>query len=208
MPARVRNDAVGATYAEMRHGAGRHYSRFALFTLGTGVGGAVVIDRKVIDGPGGLPPQFGCMSMDPARTDIARPVPGMLENLASANALMKRYRELEPSAEVRDAKTVIDRARDGEAAALKAVDEVARWLGQAIGIMSNMLNLEAVVIGGGLSLAGAFLTDMIARHAYDFVLPLPGRPPKILQAETGNDAGFIGASVFALDALAEMTPAS
>jgi glucokinase len=198
VPAKVRNDAVGATYGELWHGAGRNLDRFALLTLGTGIGGAVVLDRKVIDGPGGLPPQFGCMSMDPARTDIARPVPGMLEHLASATALVKRCRELSPDVEVRDAKAVCDRARAGEPAALQAIDEVTRWLGQAIGIMSNMLNLEAAIIGGGLSLAGAFLIDRIAKHAYDFVLPLPGRPPRILQAENGNDAGVIGAGTLAL----------
>jgi glucokinase len=192
VPARVRNDAVGATFAEMRHGAGRFYQRFALYTLGTGIGGAVVIDRKIIDGPEGLSPQFGCMSMDPARTDIAKPVPGMLEHLASATALVKRCVELKPGIETPDAK--------GEPEALQAVDEVARWLGQAMGIMSNMLNLEAIIIGGGVSLAGAFFIDKIAKNTFDFVLPLPGRPPKILQAETGNNAGVIGASVLAMDA--------
>jgi glucokinase len=200
VPARVRNDAVGATFAEMRHGAGRSYQRFALYTLGTGIGGAVVIDRKIIDGPEGLSPQFGCMSMDPARTDIAKPVPGMLEHLASATALVKRCVELKPGIETPDAKAVMDRAKAGEPEALQAVDEVARWLGQAMGIMSNMLNLEAIIIGGGVSLAGAFFIDKIAKNTFDFVLPLPGRPPKILQAETGNNAGVIGASVLAMDA--------
>ncbi len=203
VPAKVRNDAVGATYGEMRHGAGRDFNRFALFTLGTGIGGAVVIDRKVIDGPGGLPPQFGCMSLDPARTDIANPVPGMLENLASASALVRRCRALRPDIETPDAKAVCDRAKAGEPEASQAVEEVTKWLGQAIGIMSNMLNLEAAIIGGGLSLAGDFLIDKIARYTYGFVLPLPGRPPKILRAATGNDAGVIGASVLALDFLAE-----
>lgn len=203
VPARVGNDAVGATYGEMRHGAGRPFKRFALFTLGTGIGGALVIDGRVIDGPDGLSPQFGCMSLDPARTDIANPVPGMLENLASASAVIRRYRALNPAAEVPDAKTVCDRAKAGEAIALQVVDEAAKWLGQAIGIMSNILNIEAAILGGGLALAGPFLIDRIAKHTYGFVLPLPGRPPQILQAETGNDAGMIGASVLALDLLAE-----
>jgi glucokinase len=200
VPARVRNDAVGATFGEMRHGAGRPFQRFALYTLGTGIGGAVVIDGKVIDGPEGLSPQFGCMSMDPSRTDIAKPVPGMLEHLASASALVKRCVELKPGIETPNAKAVMDRAKAGEPEALQAVDEVARWLGQAMGIMSNMLNLQAIIVGGGVSAAGAFFIDKIAKNVFDFVLPLPGRPPKILQAETGNNAGVIGASVLAMDA--------
>ncbi|HVM86095.1 MAG TPA: ROK family protein [Candidatus Binatia bacterium] len=200
VPAQVRNDAVGATYGEMRHGAGRHYQRFALFTLGTGIGGAVVIDRKIIDGPNGLSPQFGCMSMDPARTDIARPVPGMLENLASASALVARCRELKPGVDTPDAKAVVERAKQGEPEALQAFDEMTRWLGQAVGIMSNMLNLEAVIFGGGVAHAGDFLTERVSKHSYDFVLLKPGRPPKILTAEHGNNAGIIGASVLAMDA--------
>jgi glucokinase len=194
----VRNDAICATHSELQHGAGRDLDRFALFTLGTGIGGAVVIDRKIIDGPNGLPPQLGCMSMDPARTDIADPVPGMLENLASATALVTRYRQLRPGDAAPNAETVFARAKAGEALALQAVDEVSRWLGQAIGIMSNMLNLEAAIIGGGLSLAGTFFTDRIARHVKEFVLGLPGRPPAILLAKYGNDAGVIGAAALAL----------
>ncbi|GLS23076.1 sugar kinase [Labrys miyagiensis] len=201
VPAIVRNDAICATYGEMRHGAGRGLNRFVLFTLGTGIGGSVVIDRKVIDGPNGLPPQLGCMSMDPARTDIADPVPGMLENLASARALVNRYRQLQPHNPAANAEIVVDRARSGEAMALQAVDEVTRWLAQAIGIMSNMLNLEAAIIGGGLSAAGSFLTDRIARHVRDFVLLKPGRPPAIVTAEHGNNAGLIGAGTLALDAV-------
>jgi len=200
VPAQVRNDAVGATYGEMRHGAGRNYQRFALFTLGTGIGGAVVIDRKIIDGPNGLSPQFGCMSMDPSRTDIAKPVPGMLEHLASASALVARCRELKPGVDTPDAKAVVDRAKQGEPEALQAFDEMTRWLGQAVGIMSNMLNLEAVIFGGGVAHAGDFLTERVSKHTYDFVLLKPGRPPKILTAEHGNNAGIIGASVLAMDA--------
>jgi glucokinase len=115
---------------------------------------------------------------------------------------VKRCRELKPDVETPDAKAVMDRAKTGEPEALQAVDEVARWLGQAMGIMSNMLNLEAIIVGGGVSAAGAFFIDKIAKNTFDFVLPLPGRPPKILQAETGNNAGVIGASVLAMDAYA------
>lgn len=206
IPATFGNDAVCATHGEMRHGAGRGLSRFALITLGTGIGGAMVIDRKVIDGPEGVSPQFGCMSLDPARMDIARPVPGMLENLASATALVRRYRELRPDADLppgteREAEIVFERAKAGEGEALQVVDEAARWLAQAIGIMSNMLNIEAAIIGGGLSLAGGFLLDKIARNVGDFVLRMPGRPPAILPAALGNDAGVIGASMLARDSL-------
>jgi glucokinase len=146
------------------------------------------------------------MSMDPARTDIAQPVPGMLENLASASALVRRYKALQPGIDALDARAVVDRAKNREPEALQAFDEMTRWLGQAVGIMSNMLNLEAVIIGGGVSAAGAFVTERIARHATDFVLLKPGRPPQILAAECGNDAGVIGAGVLAMDAYMQSKP--
>ncbi|MDR6290465.1 glucokinase [Inquilinus ginsengisoli] len=202
VPAAIGNDAVCATHGEMQSGAGRDLQRFALFTLGTGIGGAVVIDRRVIDGPVGLPPQFGCMSMDPARTDIADPVPGMLENLASATALVKRYAELRPGFEDQGAQLVCDRAKAGEPEAMQAIDEVARWLAQAVGIMANMLNLEAAILGGGVSLAGPMLADRVAAHLPDFILALPGRSPKVLLAVHGNDAGMIGAATLGLGAVA------
>ena len=108
--------------------------------------------------------------------------------------------DLPPGTE-REAEIIFDRAKAGEAEALQVVDEAARWLAQAIGIMSNMLNIEAAIIGGGLSLAGGFFLDKISASVGDFVLHMPGRPPAILPATLGNDAGVIGASVLALDCL-------
>jgi glucokinase len=200
LPVAIGNDGVCATHAEMRFGAGRDLQRFALMTLGTGIGGAIAIDRRVIDGPAGLPPEFGCISLDPARADIATPVPGMVENLASASALVSRYAALRPGFEPGGAEHVFDRAKAGEAEALQMIDEVARWLAQTIGIMANMLNIEAAILGGGMSLAGPILADRVAAHVPRFTLIRPGRSPQVVLAELGNDAGVIGAATLALDA--------
>jgi len=202
LPVAIGNDGVCATHGEMRFGVARDLRRFALMTLGTGIGGAIVIDRKVVDGPAGLPPEFGCMSLDPAREDIATPVPGMVENLASASALVARYAELRPGFEAGGAEHVFDRAKAGETEALQVVDEVARWLAQTIGIMANMLNIEAAILGGGMSLAGPMLAERVAAHVPRFTLVRPGRSPRVLLAELGNDAGVIGAAALALDAAA------
>jgi glucokinase len=203
LPVAIGNDGVCATHGEMRFGVGRDLQRFALMTLGTGIGGAVAIDRRVIDGPAGLPPEFGCISLDPARTDIATPVPGMAENLASASALVARYAALRPGFEAGGAEHVFGRAKAGEAEALQVVDEVAGWLAQTIGIMANMLNIEAAILGGGMSLAGPILAERVAAHVPRFTLIRPGRSPRVLLAGLGNDAGVIGAATLALDAAAQ-----
>ena len=201
LPVAIGNDAVCATHGELHFGVGRNLHRFALMTLGTGIGGAVVIDRRVVDGPAGLPPEFGCMSLDPARTDIATPVPGMVENLASASALVARYAELRPGFEAGGAEHVFNRAKAGEPEAEQVVDEVARWLAQTVGIMANMLNIEAAILGGGMSLAGPMLAERVAAHVPRFTLIRPGRSPRVLLAGLGNDAGVIGAATLALEAI-------
>jgi len=206
LPVLMGNDANVAALGEFRFGAGRSIQTMVMVTLGTGIGGAIVIDRKVIDGPAGLPPEFGCMSLDPAREDIATPVPGMVENLASASALVSRYAELRPGFEEGGAEHVFDRAKAGEPEAEQVVDEVARWLAQTVGIMANMLNIEAAILGGGMSLAGPMLAERVAAHVPRFTLIRPGRSPRVLLAELGNDAGVIGAATLALEAIDRAAP--
>jgi glucokinase len=125
-------------------------------------------------------------------------VPGTFEFLASASSLARRYRTLAPNETVSGAEAVFDRAKAGDAVALQVVDEGGRWIAQAIGMMSNMLNLEAVILAGGLSLAGEFLLDAVRPHLAGFYWAPFGRPPKLLLAETGNDSGIIGASALGL----------
>ena len=194
LPVTVGNDGVCAAQAELDFGAGRAFRRFAVLTLGTGIGGAIVIDGRLIDGPNGLPPEIGAISLDPSRTDVQDVVPGAFEYLASAAALLRRYQQLAQSDAVTTPREVFDRAKAGEALALRVVDENGRWIAQVVGILSNLLNLEAVILGGGLSHAGDFLLQQVTRHAPHFYWAPFGRPPQLLLAELGNDAGIIGAA--------------
>lgn len=202
LPVMIGNDGVCAAQAELDFGAGRAFRRFAVVTLGTGIGGAVIIDGRLIDGPHGLPPEIGAISLDPSRTDVQDVVPGAFEYLASAAALLRRYQQLAGTEEVKTPREIFDRAKAGEALALQVVDENGRWIAQVVGILSNILNLEAVIIGGGLSHAGPFLLEQIERHARHFYWAPFGRPPELLLAELGNDAGIIGAAAIGFAALA------
>lgn len=198
LPTVIGNDGVCAAKGEMVWGAGRPFQRFVVLTLGTGIGGAVVIDRKIIDGPNGLPPEIGAICLDPSRTDLPGPVPGTFEFLASASALLRRYQALAGDSAIATSREVYDRAKAGEALALQVVHEGGRWIAQAIGMMSNMLNLEAVILGGGLSGAGEFLLDTVRPYLKGFYWALFERPPLLLLAENGNDAGIIGAAAIGL----------
>lgn len=201
LPVVVGNDGVCAAEGEMVCGAGRPFQRFAVLTLGTGIGGAVVIDRKIIDGPHGLPPEIGAICLDPSRTDLPGPVPGTFEFLASASAQLRRYQALTGDAAIATTREVYDRAKAGDVVALQVVHEGGRWIAQAIGMMSNMLNLEAVILGGGLSGAGEFLLDAVRPYLKDYYWAVFHRPPQLLLAETGNDAGIIGAAAIGLASL-------
>jgi glucokinase len=198
LPTVVGNDGVCAAEGEMVCGAGRPFQRFAVLTLGTGIGGAVVIDRKIIDGPHGLPPEIGAICLDPSRTDLPGPIPGTFEFLASASALLRRYQMLTGNFDIATARDVYERAKAGEPIALQVVHEGGRWIAQAIGMMSNMLNLEAVILGGGLSGAGDFLLDTVRPYLDGFYWAPFSRPPQLLLAQTGNDAGIIGAAAIGL----------
>lgn len=194
LPVAVGNDGVCATLAERDFGAGRAFRRFAVLTLGTGIGGAVVIDGRLIDGPNGLPPEIGAICLDPARTDLPDGVPGAFEYLASAAALTRRYRALSGETGIAEARQVTVRAEAGEPLALQVMEEEGRWIAQAVGILSNILNLEAVILGGGLSHAGEVLLAPVLRQAPGFYWAAFHRPPRILLAEHRNDAGVIGAA--------------
>ncbi len=198
LPTVVGNDGVCAAMGEMDCGAGRAFRRFCVLTLGTGIGGAVIIDGQVIDGPNGLPPEIGAICLDPSRTDLPSRIPGTFEFLASATSLLRRYQSLVPGTEAATAKDLLDLAKAGDEQALGVVRDGGRWIAQAIGMLSNTLNLEAVILGGGLSQAGPFLLDCVTPFLEAFYWAPFGRPPKLLLAETRNDAGIIGAAALAL----------
>jgi glucokinase len=195
LPAIVTNDGVAAAIGEARFGAGRSLSRFALFTFGTGVGGAVVIDGHPLVGPKGEPPEFGAMAVG----DVAPNGPAAsLESRAAASAFVVAYRLAGGTAiESGDVEAVFAQLAAGERAAQIAVNEVARHIAQAAGTLINAIGLEACVIGGGIADAGAALTGPILTHLPDFTWPYLMRQESIRVAALGNDAGLLGVAALA-----------
>jgi len=186
------NDGIAAALGELRFGAGRGLERFVVVTLGTGVGGGVVVGGRAVTGAEGEPPEIGAMVLD-AGIDAPR----TLEEFACAAGFAAAYRRqggepgLSPEA-------IFARAASGEAMASHAVEATCRRIAQGLGTLVNILNLEACIVGGGIAEAGESLLGPIRRSLPDFTWPYLLSRTRVERAATGSDAGILGAAVSAL----------
>ena len=195
--AAVDNDANAAALAEWRFGAGRGSSAMIMLTLGTGVGGGLVVDGRPFSGWA----ELGHMVIDfdgpPCQgTCTGR---GHLEAHCSGRAADRVAREvLGPEATAHD---LVERAQAGDARAREALAGIGRRLGAAIGSLVNIVRAELVVVGGGFAAAGELLfepaREIVRREALE---PLRDRV-RIVPAQLGAAAGLVGAGLVAFDAL-------
>lgn len=200
VPAFIDNDGICATLGEMLFGAGRELENFALITIGTGIGGGIVIGRRIVIGRTGQPPEIGAMCLDPNGPVNYSGIAGTFEELASGPALVRAYRARSGAAVgEHGAKRVFELAADGDPNAEQAIDAMARTIAQAFGSLFNVLNLDACLIGGGLSAAGSDLIDRIAAHLPSFTWPMIARNARVGLAELGAQAGVVGAAANAMD---------
>ena len=208
-PVLVTNDADAAAWAESRFGAGRGHDRLIMLTLGTGIGGALVIDGRVERGSFGMAGEFGHQIIMPGGHRCECGNRGCWEQYASGNALGREGRELakkhSPMAAgllaAVDGKpkditgsVVTELALQGEATARELVTEVGDWLGLGIANLAAALDPALFIIGGGLSAAGELMLDP-ARRAYSRNLTGRGyrQEAVIAVAQLGPMAGLIGA---------------
>ena len=201
LPVGIENDGNAAALAEWRLGAGRGTSNLVMLTLGTGVGGGLVLDGALYHGwaelghvvvqAGGPRCQGNCHGR------------GHLEVMASGTAADRAARELYgPQAH---GNLLIERARAGESQALEQLEAIGELLGAAIGSFANQFDPEVVVVGGGFGrAAGELLLDPARRAASREALAPADRALRIVPAELGADAGLVGAGLVAFDALDEM----
>lgn len=217
IPVIIENDANAAAWAEYRFGAGQGYQHMVMLTLGTGVGGAVIVDGHMLRGGFGVAGELGHMRVVPNGVECGCGQFGCIESYASGTALVRTARELVASghpsgarlAELAEAAGELTGAQvyqaivDGDPGARKLLADVGSWTGQAIASLSAILDPEIVVIGGGVSSAGELLLDSI-RKSYLLHMPAAGYRPelKIVTAEFVNDAGVVGAADLARVAFA------
>ncbi len=217
IPVIIENDANAAAWAEFRYGAGRGFKHMVMLTIGTGVGGAVITDSKMLRGGFGIAGELGHLRIVPDGLPCGCGQKGCLESYGSGTALLKaakqlassgepagaRLRELEAQAGQLSGQEVYQAILERDPGAIQVLTALGDWLGQAIASLTAVLDPEVVVIGGGVSAAGDLLLDPI-RQGYLNHLPARGFRPelKILGAEFVNDAGVVGAADLARVSLA------
>lgn len=189
IPVTVDNDANVAALGEAlsREDA---FPSMVFFTLGTGVGGGIVVDGKIVEGAHGAGGELGHMIIDPKGSLCNCGQKGCLETIASATGVLRLAKE--HGLEVEDAKAVFDLAKEGNEKALKAVDEMSQALAIAMQHVAVTVDPDAFVIGGGVSKAGDFLIEKI-REKYQKMAFSDTKYVAFEQAILGNNAGMYGA---------------
>ncbi len=198
------NDANVAALGEMWQGGGKGYTDIVMVTLGTGVGGGVIIDEKIIAGKHGLGGEIGHIHVrDEEQEHCNCGGVGCLEQIASATGIAREARRKMAATDAPSsmrqygdkitAKDVMDEAKAGDAMALEVAETVGRYLGLVLAQIALTVDPQMFVIGGGVSRAGEFLLNRIEKY-YDYYSTISKNKGRIGLAELGNDAGIYGAA--------------
>lgn len=204
LPVKSGNDANVAALGEMWQGGGKGYRDIVMVTLGTGVGGGIIIDEKIIAGKHGLGGEIGHIHIRDEETEHCNcGGVGCVEQIASATGIAREARRMMAASEMAStlrqygddvsAKNVLDEAKAGDELALAIAEKVSRYLGIMLAQVAMTIDPEMFVIGGGVSKAGQFLIDMIEKY-YQQYTPISNNLGKIGLARLGNDAGIYGAA--------------
>lgn len=201
----IENDANAAAYGESWLGAGRGCRSVVLYTLGTGIGGGIVLEGRVWHGQNGGAGELGHVPVVPNGRTCSCGARGCVEAYASAKSVTKRFRSLlarrrRSRATGRDAREICDAARRGDPLAREVIEEAGRFLGLGVAGMVNAINPEIVILGGGMSAAGEPLFGSVRAAVRAHVLAPLRKGLRVVRARLGNQAGAIGAAGCALTA--------
>ncbi len=208
LPVVIENDANAAAWGEAKFGAGKNQEHMMMLTVGTGIGGGIVVNGALYRGAYGIAAEFGHLRVVPEGHLCGCGARGCFEQYASGNALLRHAREaINASPEV--ARNLLSRgdgtvagltghaiteaARDGDPVALAAFNTTGQWLGAGIASLSVLLDPACVVIGGGVIDAGEILLKP-TRESLERNMPFAGKHPypEIIAAKLGNEAGLVG----------------
>ena len=207
IPAKVDNDANIAALGEMWQGGGAGYEDVVLITLGTGVGGGIIVRGGILNGQRGVAGELGHIVVN---TDEQEPCKcgncGCLEQYASATGVVRVAHRLIANSTLpsvlRDkesftAKDVFDCAKANDPLAREAADMMGKYLGQALAAVTLTVDPDVIVLGGGVSRAGQILIDITTKYL-NMYTSIAVEKPKIVLAKLGNDAGIYGGAKLAL----------
>lgn len=207
VPVKLGNDANVAALGEQWMGAGKGHENLMMFTLGTGVGGGLILDGKIIAGAKGLGGEVGHLRVNPAETNACGCGGyGCVEQYASATGFVREMKKaIQNTYKAGDyripawmmseftCKDIFDAAKNGESLAIQVIHDCLHQLAQAMSYVTYVVDPACFVVGGGVSNAGQYLIDILQQH-YNGLVVLSSRKAQIYLAQLGNDAGIYGAA--------------
>jgi len=207
VPVKTANDANVAALGEMWRGGGQGYEDVVAVTLGTGVGGGVIIGGKVVAGSNGAGGEIGHIHLEDNEEDMCGcRNHGCLEQYASATGVVrianKKLASDDTPSVLRDgevsAKAVWDAVKDNDKIAVEVANVYGEYLGKGLAAVANVVNPQIFVIGGGVSKAGNVLIEYMEPHFMKYAFP-GAKNAKFVLAKLGNDAGIYGSARLVLD---------
>ena len=206
-PVRLTNDANAASLGEAKYGAGKAYENIIMLTLGTGVGGGIILNGKLYEGNEGKGAELGhsVIVVDGEQCTCGRK--GCLETYASATALIRETKkamqthkrslmwEVCPDIDLVGGKVPFEAAKQGDKVAIEVLDNYIKYLGEGILNFCNIFRPNVVVLSGGIANAGDYLFDRVNKYIKDRNYGYKMTPEvKVVPAELGYDSGKIGAA--------------
>jgi len=202
-PVRINNDANVAALGEAWGGAGRGVSDCVMYTLGTGVGGGIIIGGRIVVGCNAMAGELGHIAIVPDLEAIQCGCgkKGCLETVASATGIIRMAKDAVERGELVQlanreitAKDVFDLAKAGNETAARIVQRAAHYLGKSMALVSVVVNPQRFIIGGGVAKAGEYLFGLIREAYLKHALEAASKGVEIVPAELGNNAGVVGAA--------------
>lgn len=204
LPVRVLNDVNAICLGEWKYGVARGYDNVFLFTLGTGVGGAAICEGRLLFGANGFAGEFGHTTITLKGPMCICGHRGHLERYAGAKYIvarakrkMKKQRSRLADYDVLTPEIIARAAKQGDTVANKVFSEVGYYIGIGIANILALFDPDIVVISGGIARAGRVLFDPVRKTTRQMVLGAQHRHYKIVPAKLGDDAGILGAALFA-----------
>jgi glucokinase len=207
VPAVVVNDANAIAFGEKEFGSGAGFDSLLVLTIGTGVGSGLILNGRLWTGIDGIASEFGHATVEPKGKLCPCGNRGCLEQYASATAIAAAARvAVENGAETSlsllaledvTAETIAIAALEGDTLACSVYDDAGRYLGIAAALVANMLNIEAILLSGGVAASFSLLAEPMKLEILGRAFPIPAQRMQIIKGVLGDDAGLLGSAALA-----------
>lgn len=197
IPVFVDNDANAMAYGEFCYGAGKDFSDLVCITLGTGIGGGIIINGELFRGSKYAGAELGHMSIHYNGKKCRCGGIGCWELYASATAMIENYLSRNPSVKSISPREIFKQCKDGNVIAVQVAKDEVKLTGAGLASLVNIFNPQRIIIGGGLSEAGQWFIDQIAKAVERRAVKDSFKSVEIVAAHLGNQAGWLGAAALA-----------